>query len=83
MHPTSKAFALSSVRIAKRWCQFDQELQKQRTSHGKQPAISVCNLSCMWRERALQKLRGIMDREVKQHKDEDASPMSSKMNSEL
>ncbi|GJS68185.1 hypothetical protein Tco_1131621 [Tanacetum coccineum] len=32
----------------------DQEVQKQRTSYGKQPAISVCNLSCLWRERALQ-----------------------------
>ncbi|GKE99287.1 hypothetical protein Tco_0022638, partial [Tanacetum coccineum] len=34
----------------------DQELQKQRTSHWKQPATSVSNLSCLWRERALQKL---------------------------
>ncbi|GKF37761.1 hypothetical protein Tco_0114519, partial [Tanacetum coccineum] len=34
---------------------FDQELQKQRTSHWKQPAASVSNLSCLWRERTLQK----------------------------
>ncbi|GJV91285.1 putative reverse transcriptase domain-containing protein [Tanacetum coccineum] len=34
----------------------DQELQKQRASHWKQPATSVSNLSCMWGERALQKL---------------------------
>nr|GEW11930.1 hypothetical protein [Tanacetum cinerariifolium] len=33
----------------------DQELQKQRTSYGKQSAISICNLSYLWRERALQK----------------------------
>ncbi|GKC11896.1 putative reverse transcriptase domain-containing protein, partial [Tanacetum coccineum] len=33
----------------------DQELQKQRASHWKQPASSVSNLSCLWRERALQK----------------------------
>ncbi|GJY76016.1 putative reverse transcriptase domain-containing protein [Tanacetum coccineum] len=33
----------------------DQELQKQRASHLKQPATSVSNLSCLWRERALQK----------------------------
>ncbi|GJU21921.1 hypothetical protein Tco_1155263 [Tanacetum coccineum] len=31
----------------------DQELQKQRASHWKQPAASVSNLSCLWRERAL------------------------------
>ncbi|GJT75528.1 putative reverse transcriptase domain-containing protein [Tanacetum coccineum] len=34
----------------------DQELQKQRASHWKQPAASVSNLSCLWRERTLQKL---------------------------
>ncbi|GKF81352.1 hypothetical protein Tco_0239954, partial [Tanacetum coccineum] len=33
----------------------DQELQKQRASHRKQSATSVSNLSCMWRESALQK----------------------------
>ncbi|GKE13123.1 hypothetical protein Tco_1416674 [Tanacetum coccineum] len=33
----------------------DQELQKQRASQWKQPAASVSNLSCMWRERTLQK----------------------------
>ncbi|GKF74830.1 hypothetical protein Tco_0224274, partial [Tanacetum coccineum] len=32
----------------------DQELQKQRASHWKQPATNVSNLSCLWRERALQ-----------------------------
>ncbi|GJW39678.1 hypothetical protein Tco_0065523 [Tanacetum coccineum] len=32
----------------------DQELQKQRTSHWKQLATSISNLSCLWRERALQ-----------------------------
>nr|GEY73508.1 retrovirus-related Pol polyprotein from transposon TNT 1-94 [Tanacetum cinerariifolium] len=33
----------------------DQELQEQGASHWKQPATSVSNLSCLWRERALQK----------------------------
>ncbi|GJT44899.1 putative reverse transcriptase domain-containing protein [Tanacetum coccineum] len=33
----------------------DQELQKQRASYWKQPAASVSNLSCLWRELALQK----------------------------
>ncbi|GKD86464.1 putative reverse transcriptase domain-containing protein [Tanacetum coccineum] len=33
----------------------DQELQKQRANHWKQPAASVSNLSCLWRERTLQK----------------------------
>ncbi|GKC82558.1 hypothetical protein Tco_1138275 [Tanacetum coccineum] len=33
----------------------DQELQKQRASHWEQPAASVSNSSCLWRERALQK----------------------------
>ncbi|GJZ43708.1 reverse transcriptase domain-containing protein [Tanacetum coccineum] len=32
----------------------DQQLQKQRASHWKQPATSVSNLSCLWREKALQ-----------------------------
>nr|GEV14191.1 putative reverse transcriptase domain-containing protein [Tanacetum cinerariifolium] len=31
----------------------DQELQKQRASHWKQPETSISNLSCMWRERAI------------------------------
>ncbi|GJX63255.1 putative reverse transcriptase domain-containing protein [Tanacetum coccineum] len=31
------------------------ELQKQRASHWKQPITSICNLSCQWREKALQK----------------------------
>ncbi|GJV03061.1 hypothetical protein Tco_1336630 [Tanacetum coccineum] len=34
---------------------FDQELQKQRASHWKQPATSVSNLSCLWREVELEK----------------------------
>ncbi|GJR65287.1 reverse transcriptase domain-containing protein [Tanacetum coccineum] len=34
---------------------FPYELQKQRASHWKQPAASVNNLSCLWRERTLQK----------------------------
>ncbi|GJS39428.1 putative reverse transcriptase domain-containing protein [Tanacetum coccineum] len=34
---------------------MDQELQKQTASHWKQPAASVSNLSCMWRERAFLK----------------------------
>ncbi|GKD40667.1 hypothetical protein Tco_1260874, partial [Tanacetum coccineum] len=33
----------------------DQELQKQRASYWKPPAASVSNLSCLWREGALQK----------------------------
>ncbi|GKD49511.1 reverse transcriptase domain-containing protein [Tanacetum coccineum] len=32
----------------------DEELQKQRTSQWKQSATSISNLSCLWRERALQ-----------------------------
>ncbi|GJZ25878.1 reverse transcriptase domain-containing protein [Tanacetum coccineum] len=32
----------------------DQELQKQRTNHWKQSATNISNLSCLWRERALQ-----------------------------
>ncbi|GKA54638.1 hypothetical protein Tco_0753587 [Tanacetum coccineum] len=34
----------------------DQELQKQRVSHWKQPTTTIRNLSCLWKERALQKL---------------------------
>ncbi|GKB92824.1 putative reverse transcriptase domain-containing protein [Tanacetum coccineum] len=34
----------------------DQELKKQRASHWKQPTTSICNLSCLRRERALQKV---------------------------
>ncbi|GJW27302.1 putative reverse transcriptase domain-containing protein [Tanacetum coccineum] len=33
----------------------DEELQKQRASHWKQPTTSIRNLSCLRRERALQK----------------------------
>ncbi|GJU98589.1 putative reverse transcriptase domain-containing protein [Tanacetum coccineum] len=32
----------------------NKKLQKQRTSHWKQSATSISNLSCLWRERALQ-----------------------------
>ncbi|GKC12398.1 hypothetical protein Tco_1009180, partial [Tanacetum coccineum] len=32
----------------------DQELQKQRAIHQKQPTTSIHNLACLWRERALQ-----------------------------
>nr|GEZ09473.1 putative reverse transcriptase domain-containing protein [Tanacetum cinerariifolium] len=32
----------------------DQKLQKQRANHWKQSATSISNLSCLWRERALQ-----------------------------
>ncbi|GJU66961.1 hypothetical protein Tco_1253220 [Tanacetum coccineum] len=46
----TQEFALSSVNL-QQGGSFDQELQKQRTSHGKQPAISILE---------------IMDREVKQ-----------------
>ncbi|GKA18144.1 hypothetical protein Tco_0697981 [Tanacetum coccineum] len=42
----------------------DQELQKQRTSHGKQPTISVCNLSWPRRGKGITNLR--FGREVKQ-----------------
>nr|GEU39005.1 hypothetical protein [Tanacetum cinerariifolium] len=34
---------------------MDQEWYKQSASHWKQPATSVSNMSCLWRERALQK----------------------------
>ncbi|GJW44011.1 hypothetical protein Tco_0072810 [Tanacetum coccineum] len=33
----------------------DQELQKQKTSHWKQPTTSISDLSCLWGERTLQK----------------------------
>ncbi|GKB69168.1 hypothetical protein Tco_0930580, partial [Tanacetum coccineum] len=54
MHPTSHRSLHCQVSNLQQGGSFDQELQKQRTSHGKQPAISICNLSCLWRERALQ-----------------------------
>ncbi|GKC43679.1 hypothetical protein Tco_1061401 [Tanacetum coccineum] len=45
--------ALLSVRLATSGSS-DQELQKQRASHWKQPTTSIRNLSFLWRERALQ-----------------------------
>ncbi|GJW94116.1 hypothetical protein Tco_0173788 [Tanacetum coccineum] len=55
MHPASHRSLHWQVSDLQQGGSSDQELQKQRTSHGKQPAISVCNLSSLWRERALQK----------------------------
>ncbi|GKC71184.1 reverse transcriptase domain-containing protein [Tanacetum coccineum] len=50
---TVRAYAAAPTensRLATRWV-----LQKQRASYWKQPAASVCNLSCLWREGTLQK----------------------------
>ncbi|GKF34311.1 hypothetical protein Tco_0107511, partial [Tanacetum coccineum] len=55
MHPTSQRTLDSQVSDLQQGGSSDQELQKQRVSHWKQPATSVSNLSCLWRERALQK----------------------------
>ncbi|GKD00274.1 putative reverse transcriptase domain-containing protein [Tanacetum coccineum] len=55
MHPASHRTLHCQVSDLQQGGSSDQELQKQRTSHWKQPATSVSNLSCMWRERALQK----------------------------
>nr|GEX89626.1 reverse transcriptase domain-containing protein [Tanacetum cinerariifolium] len=51
---TTQDLAQSSVILVTRWA-TDQELQKQRASHEKQSTTSVSDLSCMRRERALQK----------------------------
>ncbi|GJV94638.1 putative reverse transcriptase domain-containing protein [Tanacetum coccineum] len=51
---TVRAYAAAPTENS-RWSS-DQELQKQRASHWKQPATSVSKLSCLWRKRVLQKL---------------------------
>ncbi|GJU71275.1 putative reverse transcriptase domain-containing protein [Tanacetum coccineum] len=55
MYPTSHKTLHCQVSDLQQGGLFDQELQKQRASHWKQPATSISNLSCMWRERAFQK----------------------------
>ncbi|GJW40209.1 putative reverse transcriptase domain-containing protein [Tanacetum coccineum] len=55
MHPASHRTLHCQVSDLQQGGSSDQELQKQRASHWKQPAASVSNLSCLWRERALQK----------------------------
>ncbi|GKD77734.1 hypothetical protein Tco_1340355, partial [Tanacetum coccineum] len=56
MHPASHRTLHCQVSDLQQSGSSDQELQKQRASHWKQPAASVSNLSCLWRERTLQKL---------------------------
>ncbi|GKB89452.1 putative reverse transcriptase domain-containing protein, partial [Tanacetum coccineum] len=55
MHPTSYRTLHYQVSDLQQGGSSDQELQEQRASHWKQPVASVSNLSCLWRERALQK----------------------------
>ncbi|GKE75941.1 putative reverse transcriptase domain-containing protein, partial [Tanacetum coccineum] len=56
MHPVSHMTLHCQVSDLQQCGSSDQELQKQRASHWKQPATSVSNLSCLQRERALQKV---------------------------
>ncbi|GJT95135.1 hypothetical protein Tco_1090653 [Tanacetum coccineum] len=56
MHPASHRSLHCQVSKLQQGGSSDQELQKQRTSHGKQPAISVLE---------------IMDREIKQLVEDD------------
>ncbi|GJW74931.1 reverse transcriptase domain-containing protein [Tanacetum coccineum] len=49
---TVRAYAATPTKNSR---SSDQELQKQRASHWKQPTTSIRNLSCMRRERALEK----------------------------
>ncbi|GKA95929.1 hypothetical protein Tco_0818024 [Tanacetum coccineum] len=55
MQPASHKTLHCQVSYLQQGGSFDQELQKQKASHWKQPVTSVSNLSCLWRERALQK----------------------------
>ncbi|GKE95059.1 hypothetical protein Tco_1579914, partial [Tanacetum coccineum] len=55
MHPASHRTLHYQVSDLQQGRSPDQELQKQGASHWKQPTASVSNLSCLWRERALQK----------------------------
>ncbi|GKA98610.1 reverse transcriptase domain-containing protein [Tanacetum coccineum] len=51
MYPASHMTLHCQVSDLQQGGSFDQELQKQRASHWKQPATSVSNLPCLWRER--------------------------------
>ncbi|GJX64618.1 hypothetical protein Tco_0298961 [Tanacetum coccineum] len=55
MHPASHRTMYCQVSDLQQGGSSDQELQKQRASHWKQPAASVSNLACLWREGALKK----------------------------
>ncbi|GJR21476.1 hypothetical protein Tco_0970003 [Tanacetum coccineum] len=55
MYPTSHGTLHCQVSDLQQGGSSDHELQKQRASHWKQPAASVSNLSCLWRERTLRK----------------------------
>ncbi|GKC57742.1 hypothetical protein Tco_1085340 [Tanacetum coccineum] len=55
MYPTSYKTLHCQVSDLQQGGSFNQELPKQRASYWKQPAASVSNLSCLWREEALQK----------------------------
>ncbi|GKC96278.1 hypothetical protein Tco_1161720 [Tanacetum coccineum] len=54
MHPASHRSLYCQMSNLQQSGSSHQELQKLRTSLGKQPAISICNLSCLWGERALE-----------------------------
>ncbi|GKA01374.1 hypothetical protein Tco_0674039 [Tanacetum coccineum] len=55
MHPASHRTLHCQMSDLQQAGSSDKEWQKQRANHWKQLATSVSNLSCMWRERALQK----------------------------
>ncbi|GJT39110.1 putative reverse transcriptase domain-containing protein [Tanacetum coccineum] len=55
MHPASHRTLHCQVSDLQQGGSSDQELQKQRASHWKQPTTSIRNLSCLRRERELQK----------------------------
>ncbi|GKE56285.1 hypothetical protein Tco_1495470, partial [Tanacetum coccineum] len=55
MHPASHRTLHCQVLDLQQGGSSDQELQKQRASHWKQLVTSIRNLSCLQRERALQK----------------------------
>ncbi|GJV47520.1 putative nucleotidyltransferase, ribonuclease H [Tanacetum coccineum] len=55
MHPASHRTLHCQVSNLQQGGSFDQEQQKQRASHWKQPTTSIRNLSCLRREMTLQK----------------------------
>ncbi|GKF27644.1 putative reverse transcriptase domain-containing protein, partial [Tanacetum coccineum] len=56
MHPESYRTLHCQVLDLQQGGSSNQELQKQRANHWKQPTTSIRNLSCLRRERVLQKL---------------------------
>ncbi|GJT37534.1 hypothetical protein Tco_0937399 [Tanacetum coccineum] len=55
MHPASHRTLHCQVSDLQQGGSSDHELQKQRANHWKQPSTSISNLSCLWRERGVQK----------------------------